>query len=251
MQGTHLLPVPEEESPRRSSTSRAAKAAPERIAVQETKLLDVPENERSDPSSPPPAAVEPTNLFKYPRGGGTPVAVPVRKISEEIPEIKAKLAGAGGAGNKRAPNKMVQTFTGMIQIGPMTHLHKVWMDWPMRTRIVAGTSATVIAVGLFALAATLLVAAFTDRPNSDELLAAYPYGYAGQKGTRGIDAPPAVNVTYALEGQRPCGATSAEMCLQYRYDGKTGFSGYMLLHKVGSQWQRFGMEGSPFDIEKH
>jgi hypothetical protein len=231
------------------------KPGPPQIAFQETKLLPIPPDDPGDSEFPPaPVAAEPTSLFQYKRGS-TPAPVARRKISSEIPAIKAKLAVANPdsfpSKRKGRVDRVVESFTGMMRIGPAQHLQKAWGQWSLRKQIIVGTIGIVGSIGVFTLIATLLVAAFTDRPNSDELIAAYPYGYAGQRGTRGVDAPPAVTMTFTLEGQRPCGGLSTDMCLQYRYEGANGFAGYMLLHKVGNQWQRYGLEGAPFDVELH
>ncbi len=246
--GTTLLPVPESEG----RPSRAGPTPSLAIAVQETHLLPIPDEEASDPSRPPPAASEPTNLFPLPRAGNAPGPGVPRRASAEIPAPRGKHAAARAETAERKPRGrgFVESFTHMMLIGPVTHMQKVWAGWPPRTKIVAGALGVLAFVVFFVLLALGVVALLDDRPNSDELIAAYPYGYAGQKGTRGIDAPPAARATFTLEGQRPCGGTSAEMCLQYRYDGPNRFTGYMLLHKVNGHWQRFGLEGAPFEPER-
>ena len=118
------------------------------------------------------------------------------------------------------------------------------LDAKSRRALIAVVAASALVVGAVVVLALLVLA--DHRPEDSDLRLAYPYGFAGKRGTKGELAPGANEVRFELLG-KVASCEGHTHCLRYQYRGGDGFEGTMIVGQTrDKQWERVGREGLPF-----
>jgi hypothetical protein len=223
----------------KEAPKRAGDSVPPRRTTSRPEMPAAQPGDSKKPSRPSPAASRPSPSVAKDE------TKPIESIEEATEKKPPPQAGAYSRRNSKEVTAAAQAEKDDDAPRPlentMTRLRR--MDAKSRRLF-----SVVIFLGILAIggAVTLLIwSGMRERPDVAELQVIYPYGWKGAHGPRGEVAPGAMQVSFKLVEEVPCGSHTT--CLRYRYTGPKEFEGSMLVGKqAGGGWVRVDNEGKPF-----